>query len=163
MGTDDGAGGMRQSQGNFNHKRDRILTRHFFSYPLTKVILLLVVAALYLGALAYRHPADYGFLPPCQFHEWTGLFCPGCGATRAVHFLLQGDWKTSLHYNPLVILFLPILLLLPGQWLYEIFYRKSIHYSLQAKFYLGLAIVVIVFFVLRNVPLTGFEILRPPL
>ena len=121
-----------------------------------------MVVALYLGALAYRHPSEYGVFPPCQFHEWTSLFCPGCGATRAVHFLLQGDWKASLHYNPLVIVFLPALLLLLGQWVYEIFYRKNVHYSLQAKFYLGLAVVVIAFFVLRNVPLAGFEILRPP-
>ena len=121
-----------------------------------------MVVAFYLGVLACRHPSEYGFLPPCQFHEWTGLFCPGCGTTRAVHFLLRGDWKISLHYNPLVILFLPVLLLLLFQWIYEIFHQKNFHFPFKAKLYLGIAIVVIVFFVLRNLPLAGFEILRPP-
>jgi len=129
---------------------------------LTKVTLFLVVVALYLGALAYRHPTEYGFIPPCRFHQITGLFCPGCGATRAVHFLLRGDWKTSLHYNPLVILLSPIILLLSAQWIYEIFRKRNVHYSFHAKFYLGIAIVIMAFFVLRNIPLTCFDILRPP-
>ena len=124
--------------------------------------LFFAVAVLYLGALAYRHPTEYGFLPPCQFHQWTGLFCPGCGATRAVHFLLQGDWKTSLQYNPMVLLFLPIVLLQLVQWLYEIFYKRNFIDLFQAKFYLGIAIVVLVFFFLRNIPLTCFDALRPP-
>ncbi|MCL2304448.1 MAG: DUF2752 domain-containing protein [Planctomycetaceae bacterium] len=128
---------------------------------MTKVTLFLAGIALYLGTLAYHHPSEYG-LPPCQFHRWTGLFCPGCGATRAVHFLLRGDWKTSLHYNPLVLLFLPILLLLLFQWFYEIIRQKNFHHPLKVKLYFGIVIVVILFFVFRNIPLTGFDILRPP-
>ena len=124
--------------------------------------LFFVAVVLYLGALAYRHPTEYGFLPPCQFHQWTGLFCPGCGATRAVHFLLRGDWKTSLHYNPMVLLFLPIVLFLLVQWVYEIFRKKFFIDSLHAKFYFGIAIVVLAFFILRNIPWPCFDVLRPP-
>ena len=138
------------------------MNQRFFSHPLTKVTLFLAAVVFYLGMLAYRHPTEYGFIPPCQFHRWTGLFCPGCGATRAVHFLLRGDWKTSLHYNPMVLLFLPIILLLLAQWVYEIFHKQNVHYPLQAKFYLGIAIVIIAFFVLRNLPFPCFDILRPP-
>ena len=29
------------------------------------------------------------WLPKCLFHEWTGLYCPGCGGTRALYALLQ--------------------------------------------------------------------------
>lgn len=41
--------------------------------------------------------------PFCLFKKITGLPCPGCGSTRAVGYLLQGEWGHSWHSNPLVI------------------------------------------------------------
>src|SRR5437868_4607634 len=43
------------------------------------------------------------FFPKCYLHEWTGLHCPGCGATRALHHLAHGRILTALRFNPLVI------------------------------------------------------------
>lgn len=40
---------------------------------------------------------------PCLFHAMTGLYCPGCGGTRAVGYLLQGRLLLSLRYHPLVL------------------------------------------------------------
>ena len=124
--------------------------------------LLLAGIALYLVILVYNHPSEYGLIPPCQFHQWTGLFCPGCGATRAVHYLLRGDWRMSLHYNPLVLLSLPLILFFSVRSFYEMLHQRSFYFPQQAKLYLGLAIVMILFFALRNIPLAGFDILRPP-
>ena len=42
-------------------------------------------------------------LPPCVFHEFTGLYCPGCGGTRAVRFLIRGNVEKSFIYNPIVL------------------------------------------------------------
>lgn len=39
---------------------------------------------------------------PCLFHLLTGLYCPGCGGTRAFLALLRGDLALSLSYHPLV-------------------------------------------------------------
>lgn len=39
---------------------------------------------------------------PCLFHLITGLYCPGCGGTRAVRSLLRGDVVQSFYYHPLV-------------------------------------------------------------
>ena len=39
---------------------------------------------------------------PCLFRSLTGLYCPGCGGTRALRFLLKGDVMKSLWYHPLV-------------------------------------------------------------
>lgn len=39
----------------------------------------------------------------CIFHSLTGLYCPGCGGTRAVRTLLQGDLRMSVQYHPLVL------------------------------------------------------------
>lgn len=40
---------------------------------------------------------------PCMFQALTGLYCPGCGGTRAVRALLKGDLWMSFQYHPLVL------------------------------------------------------------
>ena len=44
--------------------------------------------------------ARQGF--PCLFHLLTGLYCPGCGGTRAFRALLAGNLLLSIRYHPLV-------------------------------------------------------------
>ncbi|MBQ5951619.1 MAG: DUF2752 domain-containing protein [Lachnospiraceae bacterium] len=40
---------------------------------------------------------------PCRFYEITGLYCPGCGGTRALRFLLHGNVFSSLYEHPAVL------------------------------------------------------------
>ena len=42
-------------------------------------------------------------LAPCFFHAMTGLYCPGCGGTRAVLLFLHGNFLKSFLYHPIVI------------------------------------------------------------
>lgn len=39
---------------------------------------------------------------PCLFHSWFGLYCPGCGGTRAVISLFKGQILSSLIFHPVV-------------------------------------------------------------
>lgn len=50
------------------------------------------------------------FHAPCIFRLLTGLYCPGCGGTRAVRYLLKGQLQNSIQYHPL-ILYAAVLLL----------------------------------------------------
>jgi hypothetical protein len=50
----------------------------------------------------------------CPIHGITGVWCPGCGSTRAADMLLHGDVLSSLSYNMLV---LPALLALAWWWI----------------------------------------------
>ncbi|GLC82568.1 DUF2752 domain-containing protein [Lacrimispora brassicae] len=45
----------------------------------------------------------FGLGLPCLFHSLTGLYCPGCGGTRAIRSLLRGDLRMSFQYHPLVL------------------------------------------------------------
>jgi hypothetical protein len=53
-------------------------------------------------------PTAGTWYPPCLVHWATGLHCPGCGTTRALHALLHGDWRQALAYNALTTLVLPL-------------------------------------------------------
>lgn len=39
---------------------------------------------------------------PCLFDTFLGIYCPGCGGTRAVAALLHGHFLKALWYHPLV-------------------------------------------------------------
>ena len=45
-----------------------------------------------------------GSLPPCVFHEKTGLLCPGCGATRAALALGEGRWLEAFQNNAFFVM-----------------------------------------------------------
>jgi uncharacterized membrane protein YedE/YeeE len=55
-------------------------------------------------------PEDNPFYPQCPIFRLTHLYCPGCGATRALAALLHGRVVEALHYNALLVLLLPFLL-----------------------------------------------------
>ena len=66
----------------------------------------LTVAGLaYVGIV---DPSRPNLLPGCAFNALTGLDCPGCGGTRAVHSLLRGDVVAAVNHNVLVVVTLVV-------------------------------------------------------
>ncbi len=89
------------------------VTRIMFASQLTirrfvagGIWLLLAAAGVYLYLF---EPGRTGFFPICPFRALTGLDCPGCGTTRALHQLLHGNVVAAFELNPLTILLLPVL------------------------------------------------------
>ncbi len=52
---------------------------------------------------AFTYPLMVSFGMPCLFRTITGLYCPGCGGTRAAIALLHGNIILSFFYHPLVL------------------------------------------------------------
>ena len=71
--------------------------------------LISVLSVLAIGvAILYRFdPATAHFYPRCVFHALTGLQCPGCGTTRALHHLLHGDVAGAFHLNAMLFVAVP--------------------------------------------------------
>ena len=65
-------------------------------------ILVLAGTAALKIYLSVRGRALSSFIPPCIFHRVTGLYCPGCGGTRAVEALMGGRLVEALMFHPAV-------------------------------------------------------------
>jgi hypothetical protein len=50
----------------------------------------------------------------CPFLHVLGIPCPGCGLSRALAALLQGDWQTSLTLHAFAPVFLIAIFLMAG-------------------------------------------------
>ena len=46
---------------------------------------------------------------PCMFHQLTGLYCSGCGASRALRSILHLDFYQALRYNAIFTICVPLL------------------------------------------------------
>jgi hypothetical protein len=97
-------------------------------------------------------PATQPLLPPCLFHAFTGLYCPGCGATRALHQMANGNLVAALRLNALIVLGLPLGCLLA--------IRRKRH-PLPAWCLRTLFVCIALFGFARNIPLFPFALLAP--
>jgi hypothetical protein len=101
-------------------------------------------------------------VPPCPFHEVLGLHCPGCGSGRALSALLRLDFAAAARSNILALGVLPFVLfglvmdaarswgLAPQPA--SMGYRWLPHVML---------IVIVWFWVFRNIPVWPFVLLAP--
>lgn len=99
-------------------------------------------------------------LPPCPSHWLTGLYCPGCGATRALHALLHGDLEKAFSMNPVFVMALPVVVLLIFHQLTKLPEKLIV----LANFFGDArpwAYVLISYAVLRNLPWYPFNLLAP--
>ena len=123
-------------------------------------ISILVAAAGALLLLYFFVEPKNGILPKCFFHELTGLYCPGCGVQRSFHALLNGHILNAIDYNLLFILFLPLIIFFILAFSLG---RKhpSTSFIYKPIFSFAVVIVVVSFWVLRNIPVTPFSWLAP--
>jgi Protein of unknown function (DUF2752) len=124
-----------------------------------KISILIVAAGAVLLLYFFVEPKN-GVLPKCFFHELTGLYCPGCGGQRSFHALLNGHLLTAIEYNLLFILFLPLIIyfILAFAWGKE---HAGTSFIYKPVFSITVLIVVVSFWILRNIPFTPFSWLAP--
>ena len=116
------------------------------------------LAALGIGAAIVAlwcvNPDTASWLPHCPLHAWTGLCCPGCGSTRALHQLLHGHVLAALRLNPIAVSAVP--------WVAALIFHHR-RPPVPANWALALLVAVLAFGVLRNLPWYPWTLLSPEL
>ena len=116
--------------------------------------LLLLAGSVYLFLF---EPGKTGIFPPCLFRALTGLTCPGCGSTRAMHQILHGHFVAAFTLNPLFLLAIPFLL-------YALFRYSAVvmrgeiprRNTLRPSYIYALFVIVVSFWIFRNTPFYPF-------
>ncbi len=98
----------------------------------------------------------------CPFHYITGLHCPGCGSQRAIHDMLHLRLFEAIKHNLLIVL-VSLVLFAKAYALWSKKYAPTYYYNLNEKswFTYTIVFVVILFWILRNLPITPFSKLAP--
>lgn len=123
------------------------------------------ILAILTGLSAWvlvRNPLENTVFPPCPLHATTGLWCPGCGATRASYLLFKGDVAGALHFNGLWVVLAPFVLYQAIAFAGEAFGIRWLRRIPLNRPVIGVLLVSIVgFFLVRNLPFEAFEVLNP--
>lgn len=127
-----------------------------------KYIGVLVLGIVLAFLFFFVNPSNVNFFPKCPLYVTTGLYCPGCGSQRATHQLLHLNILGVLQQNILYLLGV----LLIGYHLIvtslNLFFKKHIYnYMYHPKTPIIILIIVVVFWILRNIPYYPFTLLAP--
>jgi hypothetical protein len=118
------------------------------------------------AAVLFRFdPNGHLFYPSCPLFATTGIYCAACGVTRAIHALLHGRLLEALHDNALFVILTPLLLYggakyawcawRANRWPTPIDATRSLTLSV------ALFLTMIFFAIVRNLPSSEFDWLRP--
>lgn len=130
--------------------------------PEDELFIIGIVAFFVGGGLMLLFKTATHYLPPipCFFSNFLGIYCPGCGGTRAVEALFHGHFLLSLWYHPLVpytaVIYLGFMI---TQGLHRIGVKRVQGWKFHIR-YLWIALgIIIVNFIVKNILRLCFGIL----
>lgn len=96
----------------------------------------------------------------CVFWLLFGVYCPGCGGTRAVNALLHGHFLLSLWYHPLVLYGTVMYLCFMMSWTLAKFHLFGIKKGIafRAGYLYAMIAIVAVNFIAKNLLKFCFDI-----
>jgi hypothetical protein len=111
-------------------------------------------------------PNRHAVYPQCPLYNATGIYCAGCGATRAAYALLHGRFVEALHDNALFVAALPLLLYVAisyaaKAWTANTWPQIPVNARTLAWRGGGILVLLFIFAILRNLHGWPFDWLRP--
>lgn len=127
-------------------------------YGLATVLPILVII-YFFSFYSNQNP----FAIKCIFHSVTGLWCPGCGGQRAFSLFVHGHILDALRHNillPFALYFIAIAYYaIIGKIFLKVEFGNKLH--LSPNFARNFLIFLLVYGILRNIPIAPFIYLAP--
>ena len=98
----DGSGPMSKCRA----ERSRLTGRHRVVLAIAGLVwaLAFVLVEVPGGRVAVRGLSQFPLPESCTSRIWLGVKCPGCGLTRSIIHMAEGDWRASWQTHRLGIL-----------------------------------------------------------
>ncbi len=115
------------------------------------VVIPLAVVCVFLMRGQIDALAHARYFPNCAFYEATGYLCPGCGTTRSVLSILQGNVGMAIVYNPIIpALGVLFVLLYAEMMIYAVTGQRRRILPMRMMPYMIVISVILVYDVVRN-------------
>lgn len=126
-----------------------------------KIISVIFVTASVIAILFYvKYIYKPGHGINCFTYKYLGIYCMGCGSTRQLYYALNGQLVKAFYYNVACVIIYPAYVYLYYLLLRWAFADKGLSYK-HAYALAAVAIALIIYMILRNIPLEAFDVLRP--
>ena len=137
----------------------------YSTFALKIIEFILVNSFILLGVwvLFIIDPLKQKLFPDCYILSATGLYCPGCGMTRSLHSIVHGEFLQAGRYNFMVFLIIGICIIFYVLYFGWRFFNLNIisKIDIKPRYVFGFLIVILLYFVLRNVPFAPFNYFTP--
>lgn len=130
-----------------------------------KISLIIIGVLAFFGMLAlyiFWNPSETNMFPKCPVYAASGIYCPGCGSQRAAHKILNGNIIEGVRHNYMIVL-LAMVLVYQG-FIYvvnDVLGKNMTNLLHKSKVTFSILIIVILFWVLRNIDIFPFSELAP--
>ena len=111
-----------------------------------------IIVVLILLAVLYAYlDAKYNLGFSCTLNQLCGIYCPGCGLTRAGIAILQLDFYQAFRYNAFSLIIIPGIFFASVCFIWEvIFDKRSIISKIPIAFWFVLFVAFLGYGIIRN-------------
>ena len=129
-----------------------------------KILLILLGIAVFALLFPYffYDPGNFKYFPSCPLYSISGIYCPGCGSQRAMHDLLHLNIVGAIGHNMLIV---PAIIVVVYNYTIKLLENKRgavlYNFMYEPKAPIIVFMVIMVFWILRNIPVWPFDKLAP--
>lgn len=111
-----------------------------------------IISALALAVAGYTYiSVKYNIGIPCLINKIFGVYCSGCGLTRACVAMLNLDFYQAFRYNAFSVILIPLVVVIFISFVWEsIFDRNSFISKIPLTFWFILFGSVLIYGIIRN-------------
>ena len=120
---------------------------------MSKKIIILIVSLIILSLILLLMK-QFNIGIPCVYYQISGIYCPGCGMTRAMRSMLKLDLYQAFRYNVFSVILLPFIGLYAVGGIYGWLFNKSnfMGNKIPSVIWIIFIIALLLYGILRNIP-----------